>query len=147
MPAIRRHRLVEVFLVRIMGYDWAEAHDLADTFERGVDDALEDRIDEMTGHPTRCPHGDPIPSKDGVMPLVDDIELVALPSGQEGVLSRVRTHDPDKLRYLASIGLVPGVHFSLMSCAPFNGPMRLIYGDRDEVLGYELAKALRVERI
>ena len=59
----------------------------------------------------------------------------------------IRTHDPAKLRYLASIGLVPGLRFSLRSCAPFNGPLRLFYEGRDEVLGAELAASIWVERL
>lgn len=146
LPAIRRHRLVEVFLVKVMGYDWSETHGVADTFELGVDQALEDRIDALTGHPTRCPHGDPIPSREGVIERLDDFSLIQLGSGEAGLISRVRTHDPARLRYLGSIGLVPGTAFSLRSCAPFNGPLRLTYADRDEVLGYELASAIWVQR-
>lgn len=147
MPAIRRHRLVEVFLVEVMGYDWSETHELAETFEQGVDEVLEARIDALTGHPTRCPHGDPIPTVDGHMPVLADLSLVHLRSGERGVVSRVRTHDPDRLRYLGSIGLVPGTRFDLRSCAPFNGPLRLMYGHQDEVLGYELASAIWVTRL
>lgn len=146
LPAIRRHRLIEVFLVKVMGYDWAETHDLADTLELGVDQTLEDRIDSLTGHPTRCPHGEPIPSRDGIMPPLSDVSLIELKSGEAGAISRVRTHEPDKLRYLASIGLVPGVAFKLRSCAPFNGPLRLWYDGQDEVLGYDLAASLWVDR-
>jgi len=147
LPAIRRHRLIEVFLVRVMGFDWAETHELADTMELGVDEALEDRMDALAGFPTRCPHGEPIPTRDGVMPPLDDVSLITLRSGEHGSISRVRTADPAKLRYLASIGLVPGVAFNLRSCAPFNGPLRLWYDGQDEVLGYELAAALWVDRI
>jgi DtxR family Mn-dependent transcriptional regulator len=146
LPAIRRHRLIEVFLVKVMGYDWSEIHDLADVFEQGVDQTIEDRIDQLTGQPTRCPHGDPIPTRDGHMPVLADQSLVELRSGEHGRISRVRTHDPAKLRYLASIGLVPGLSFSLRSCAPFNGPLRLFYEGRDEVLGAELAASIWVER-
>ena len=63
MPALRRHRLTEVFLVRVMGYDWAAAHELADVFEKGLNEELEERAFELAGRPTRCPHGEPIPSK------------------------------------------------------------------------------------
>src|SRR5215216_6870200 len=98
MPALRRHRLTEVFLVKVMKYDWASAHELSDVFERGVNDELEDRMDELAGHPTRCPHGEPIPSKDGVMPEVVDKPLVDVPSGSDCIISRVRTHDMEKLR-------------------------------------------------
>lgn len=147
LPAIRRHRLVEVFLVKVMGYDWSETHGVADTFEQGVDQALEDRIDALTGHPTRCPHGDPIPSREGVIERLDDFSLVKLASGETGVISRVRTHDPARLRYLGSIGLRPGTAFSLRSCAPFNGPLRLTYAGHDEVLGHDLAASIWVQRV
>lgn len=147
MPALRRHRLAEVYLVRMMGYDWATAHELADVFEQGINQELEDRIDEMTGYPKRCPHGEPIPSKTGQMPIVDDMPLVEVPSGSDGVISRVRTHDFDKLRYIASLGLVPGEAFHLLSCAPFKGPLRLQMNRHDHVIGYELAGALWVEVI
>lgn len=145
MPALRRHRLTEVFLVRVMGYDWASAHDLSDVFERGVNDELEDRIDRLTDHPTRCPHGEPIPGRDGVMPRVDDKPLLDVPSGSDCIVSRVRTHDMDKLRYIAELGLVPGVPFHLLSCAPFRGPLRLQMKPQDHIIGYELAATLWVE--
>lgn len=145
MPALRRHRLVEVFLVRSLQYDWAAAHELADVFERGVNAEIEDRIDALMGHPTRCPHGEPIPSKNGVMPALNDTMLVNVPSGSECVVSRVRTHDPDKLRYIAELGLLPGLPFHLLSCAPFKGPLRLQMKPQDHVISYELAQLLWVE--
>ena len=148
MPALRRHRLTEVFLVRVMGYDWATAHELADVFELGVNEEIEDRMDEMTGHPQRCPHGEPIPSKAGVMPVVDDDPLVDVPSGSECLISRVRTHDLDKLRYIAQLGLVPGAALHMLSCAPFRGPLRLMLQPAEEhVVGYELAQSLWVETV
>jgi len=145
MPSLRRHRLTEVFLVKVMKYDWASAHELSDVFERGVNDELEDRMDELAGHPTRCPHGEPIPSKTGIMPQVKDEPLVNVPSGSECIVSRVRTHDSDKLRYIAEIGLVPGKQFHLLSCAPFKGPLRLEMKPHDHIIGYELSQSLWVE--
>jgi DtxR family Mn-dependent transcriptional regulator len=145
MPALRRHRLVEIFLVKVMQYGWDEAHDLSDQFALGVNDAIEDRIDEITGYPKRCPHGEPIPSKDGVMPVVNDMPLLDVPSGSDCVISRVRTHDEEKLRYIAELGLVPGVPFHLFSCAPFKGPLRLQMKPHDHLIGHELAASLWVE--
>jgi DtxR family Mn-dependent transcriptional regulator len=145
MPSLRRHRLTEVFLVKVMKYDWASAHELSDVFERGVNDELEERMDELAGHPTRCPHGEPIPSKDGIMPKVKDEALIGVPSGSDCVISRVRTHDADKLRYIAEIGLVPGKPFHLFSCAPFKGPLRLQMKPQDHLIGYELASSIWVE--
>lgn len=147
MPSLRRHRLSEVFLVQVMGYDWASAHDLTDLFERGINDELEDRMAELTGNPTRCPHGEPIPSKDGVIEFPDDKPLVEQEIGENFRLSRVRTHDMDKLRYIAKLGLTPGVEFSLVSRAPFRGPLRLQMERSDQVIGYELAASLWVESI
>lgn len=145
MPALRRHRLTEVFLVQIMKYDWAAAHELSDVFERGVNEELEERMDHLTGHPTRCPHGEPIPSKAGVMPVVKDMPLIDAPSGSDCVISRVRTHNMEKLNYIGELGLVPGTPFHLLSCAPFKGPLRLQMKPQDHVIGYELAVSLWVE--
>lgn len=147
MPALRRHRLVEVFLVRSMQYDWAAAHELADVFEQGVNEEIEDKIDELMGHPKSCPHGEPIPSKDGVMPKLSDKMLIDVPSGSDCQISRVRTHESDKLRYIAELGLLPGVSFHLLSCAPFRGPLRLVINPLDHVISYELAKLLWVDVI
>ncbi len=145
MPALRRHRLTEVFLVKIMKYDWASAHELSDVFERGVNDELEDRMDELAGHPTRCPHGEPIPSKDGVIPVVKDEPLVNVPSGSDCVVSRVRTHEAGKLRYIAELGLTPGTAFHLLSCAPYQGPLRLQMKAQDHIIGHEISKSIWVE--
>ena len=145
MPSLRRHRLTEVFLVKVMGYDWAAAHELSDVFERGINDEIEDRVFELAGRPTRCPHGEPIPSKDGVMPIVKDEPLVIVPSESDCIVSRVRTHNPDKLRYIAELGLVPGISFHLLSCAPFQGPLRLQMKPHDHIIGYELSQSIWVE--
>lgn len=145
MPALRRHRLTEVFLVKVMNYDWASAHELSDVFERGVNDEIEDRMDELAGHPTRCPHGEPIPSKDGVMPPIQDMPLVDVPSGSDCVVSRVRTHNMEELHYIAELGLIPGTPFHLLSCAPFKGPLRLQMKPQDHIIGYELSQSIWVE--
>ena len=79
------------------------------------------------------------------MPVVNDVPLLEVPSGSDCVISRVRTHDEDKLRYFAELGLVPGVPFHLFSCAPFKGPLRLLAKPHDHLIGHELAGALWVE--
>lgn len=145
MPSLRRHRLTEVFLVKVMQYDWASAHELSDVFERGVNDEIEDRMFELAGRPTRCPHGEPIPSREGIMPEVRDEPLVDVPSGSDCIVSRVRTHDMDKLRYIAEVGLMPGTPFHLLSCAPFKGPLRLEMKPHDHIIGYELSQSIWVE--
>lgn len=147
MPALRRHRLSEVFLVEVLGYDWAKAHELTDRFELGLNDEIEERIDELTGHPTRCPHGEPIPNKAGEIVFPEDAPLVEQEGGTAWRLSRVRTHEQDKLRYIANLGLTPGVEFTLISKAPFRGPLRLKFERHEQVIGYELASSMWVEGV
>jgi DtxR family Mn-dependent transcriptional regulator len=142
LRSIRRHRLIEVFLVRVMGFGWHEVHALSDIFEEGINDVLEDRMDEVAGHPTRCPHGEPIPTRDGVMPALADTSLIGLNPGAVGEISRVRTEDSEKLRYLGELGLVPGVTLHLHARAPFNGPLRVLADHQEHVLGHELAAAI-----
>ncbi len=141
---VRRHRILEVFLVNVMGFAWHEVHDHAEGLGAGLNDALTDRMDEMTGHPTRCPHGEPIPDQDGRLPEINDMCIVNLGVGHKGAISRVRTHEPEKLEYIASLGLIPGTEFEIIGRAPFNGPMRLRVGRDEVVIGYELMKSLWV---
>ncbi len=141
---LRRHRILEVFLVQIMDFSWDEAHEHADMLGQGLNDALTERMAEMTGEPQRCPHGEPIPDREGNLPPVNDIALINLGVGTKGVVSRVRTHDPERLKYFHSLRLVPGQEFAIIGRAPFNGPMRLRV-ERDEVvLGVELTQQLWV---
>lgn len=142
---LRRHRILEVFLVNVMGFTWDEAHEHADQMGKGLNDTITQRMAEMTNHPTRCPHGEPIPDDEGKLPDVKDVCIMNLGVGHVGMISRVRTHDPERLKYFKSLGLVPGADFEIMGRAPFNGPMRLRVGRDDVVLGIELTKSLWVE--
>lgn len=141
---IRRHRLVEVFLVKVMKFGWHEVHDQADDLGAVISDAVVERMDRMAGHPRRCPHGEPIPTAEGRMPRVHDTPLNETDPGSDLVISRVNTHDMDKLAYLGQLGLTPGRRFTLISRAPFNGPIQLQLDDQALVIGHELAGVLRV---
>jgi DtxR family Mn-dependent transcriptional regulator len=143
---LRRHRILEVFMVDVMGFTWDEVHEHADQLGQGLNDVITARMAEMTDHPRRCPHGEPIPDEQGNLPPVDDICIINLGVGHEGVVSRVRTHEPERLQYFASLGLVPGAAFSIVGRAPFNGPMRLQVGREELVIGVELTKSLWVTK-
>ena len=143
---IRRHRILEVYLVNIMKFTWDEAHEHAEDLGKGLNDKIVERMAHMTNHPSRCPHGEPIPDEQGNLPKIIDVCIMNLGVGYQGTVSRVRTHDPERLKYFSSLGLVPGASFEIVGRAPFNGPMRLRVGRDDVVLGVELTKSLWVSR-
>jgi DtxR family transcriptional regulator, Mn-dependent transcriptional regulator len=143
---IRRHRLTEVFLVKVMGFGWHEVHDEADSIGAVINERIASRMEAMADFPKRCPHGEPIPTADGVMPEVEDQPLSNVGAPAELSVSRVNTHDPEILKYLASLNLVPGQTIKLVSRAPFSGPLRLRVGSQEQVIGNELAKVLRVSK-
>jgi DtxR family Mn-dependent transcriptional regulator len=145
LRSIRRHRLLEVFLVKVMGFGWDEVHEEAHGLQLTITEAFEDRMDAVSGFPSHCPHGDPIPTKDGRIASTHDQPLIELEVGSAAVLRRVKTDEGDKLRYLAELGLVPGARLKVLNRAPFNGPLRIQANEREHVLGTELAKVLRVE--
>ncbi|MBZ0295955.1 MAG: metal-dependent transcriptional regulator [Anaerolineae bacterium] len=146
LMSIRRHRLVERFLVDVMSFGWHEVHDTADELGVVVSDHVVNRMEKIAGFPRRCPHGEPIPTAGGFMPRVKDYPLseIHLEPERELVISRVATHDDKKLHYLDTLGLKPGVRFNLISRAPFKGPLQLKFGDEVQVIGHELAGVLRV---
>jgi DtxR family Mn-dependent transcriptional regulator len=146
LRTIRYHRLAEAFLVRVMGYGWHEAHDLADALAEIADETFVERMDDKAGHPRRCPHGEPIPTADGEMPNIDDGPLSDISEGETVIVSRVKTRDPDRLQYFARVGLVPEARFRLEARAPFGGAVRLRIGTEECVLGTELVDALYVTR-
>jgi DtxR family Mn-dependent transcriptional regulator len=147
LRVIRSHRLAEAFLVRVMDYGWHEAHDMADALALAADDAFITRMDAKAGHPTRCPHGEPIPTADGVMPELDDVPLTELHQGDESRISRVKVRAEEKLIYLEQVGLVPEAWLKVVSRAPFDGPIGLRLEGREVVVGWELSQQLRVQRV
>ncbi len=144
LKAIRRHRLAEIFLVRVMGFQWHEVHDEADELGPVMSDQLAARMEEMAGFPKRCPHGEPIPTPTGQIERIHDVPLSQITPPSELIVSRVKTHDAEKLMYIAELGLLPETKLTLLSRAPFNGPMRLRINGYEQVIGAELADILRV---
>jgi DtxR family transcriptional regulator, Mn-dependent transcriptional regulator len=143
---IRRHRIVERFLVDVMRFGWHEVHEVADRMGANVSDAVVARMEQMLNYPRRCPHGEPIPNADGVMPLVEDVLLTAAQVGQSYAISRVRSHDAEMLHYLDSLGVVPGALVTVVQRAPFSGPLQLQVQNQEATafIGHELAQAVRV---
>lgn len=109
LHVLRRHRLIEQFLVEVLGYDWSEVHDEAEQMEHVVSDLLLERIDLYLGHPTEDPHGDPIPSAEGELVHGVVETLVECPLDEEVTVARISDQDADFLNYISGAGLNPGV--------------------------------------
>jgi DtxR family Mn-dependent transcriptional regulator len=105
---LRRHRLVELFLVQVMGMSWAEVHDEAEQLEHVVSERLIERIDRMLGHPTHDPHGDPIPAADGTIEPRQLDNLLTCPVGRPLKVTRITDQDPVFLRFIEDNHLKPG---------------------------------------
>ena len=109
LHVLRRHRLVEQFLVEIVGFDWSEVHEEAEQLEHVVSERLLDRIDALLGHPTEDPHGDPIPSATGEFDRSQLGSLVNCALDTELTVARISDQDTEFLNYVALSGLNPGV--------------------------------------
>jgi DtxR family Mn-dependent transcriptional regulator len=105
LAMVRRHRLMETFLVQELGYSWDEVHDEAEILEHAVSDRMLDRIDAKLGYPTRDPHGDPIPAADGQVPTPPARQLSACQDGDAGTVARISDADPEMLRYFDTVGI------------------------------------------
>jgi len=105
LQMVRRHRLIETWLVEQQGYRWDEVHEEAEILEHSMSDRLVDSIDDQLGNPTRDPHGDPIPSRDGTLNRPDAVVLEQLAVGSSGTVARISDRDPLLLRYLESEGV------------------------------------------
>ena len=105
---VRRHRLIELFLVKVIGMSWAEVHDEAERLEHAVSERLIERIDEMLGRPDVDPHGDPIPSAEGRLPRLEHDDLLSAPERVPLVVTRVTDQDPEFLRFVEQQRLIPG---------------------------------------
>lgn len=147
LAVVRRHRLLETFLNRFLDVPWDEVHAEAELLEHALSARLEDRIDAALGHPDRDPHGDPIPPKSGPHQESWHTPLDAAVPGERFVVERVSDRDSEALRYLAELGIVPGVTLTVEERAPFGGPLWVTHGADRHALGTVLVRLLhgRVE--
>jgi len=146
LEVIRHHRLVELYLIEALGFGWDEVHEQADILEHVISEKLEDRMAAALNFPSFDPHGDPIPSREGLMVEDETIDLSVLPENTEAVVSRVPGNvDGDFLRYIAQLGLVPGNEVTVVERAPFDGPLTVEAGGQIQVVGYKIASTIWVE--
>lgn len=143
----RRHRLLERFLVDILGVDKEKSHEEACRLEHMISEESERRISEMMNHPTTCPDGDPIPNMEEICKLPHDKESVALSDleeGSEGTISHLRCEDSQKIRRIISMGFVPQRKLAIEERLPMNGPVLVRVGDSRVALAKDYADLVYV---
>jgi len=141
---VRRHRLIETFLVEQLGYGWDEVHDEAEVLEHAVSDGLIERIDRRLGFPARDPHGDPIPTSDGQPRRPDAVPLLSAPTGVEVVVARISDADPAILRYLDELRIGLDTALTVDEHREYAGDVTVRTADATIVLGATAAAAVWV---
>ncbi len=144
LEVVRHHRLLELYLVEALGYSWDEVHEEAEVLEHYLSQKLEARIAAHLGHPDFDPHGDPIPTLEGALPSTSDQRLADLPVGTHAQVVRVADQHTERLRYLASLGLVPGATLVVTALAPFDGPISVTVAGVVQPLDRRLARMIYV---
>ncbi len=140
LRVVRRHRLLETFLVRVLDIPWDEVHAEAELLEHALSDRLEQRIDAALDHPTHDPHGDPIPPRHGRHTEDWGQPLDGAAAGDRFRIERVSDRDSDSLRYLGALGMVPGAVVNVEEQAPFGGPRWVLIDGQRHALGAPLTR-------
>ncbi len=144
MELLRHQRLLELFLAATLDMSWEQVHEEAEHLAPFISEDLEERIAARLGHPTRDQHGDPIPSREGLVDLADDIPLNALEVGMQAKVVRVPDEDPALLRYLGTLGLVPGVWITIETRTPYGDILTVRVGEASHPLAGEIAKRISI---
>jgi DtxR family transcriptional regulator, Mn-dependent transcriptional regulator len=145
LRVIRRHRLIEVWLHQVMKFDLNEIHARATAMQSLMDQTLEDKFDEILGHPKYDPHGQPIPGKNATWLKLTDSPLLDLTPGTIGKVSRITTDDKELLRYLAKLGIRIGEKVIFHHLSPFEGPVSVQVGDKTHHIGRKVAATIYLE--
>ena len=146
LRVIRRHRLIETFLVEVLGYSWDMVHEEACELEHVVTDIFEARIASVLGNPRFSPHGEPIPEVDLSMPAQFTTKLGSLLPGQKAIIQQVPDSDPELLRYLRTIAIVPQKELVVLNRSNFDGNLTLSLQGQSEniILGPVITKKIFV---
>ncbi|MEO8192947.1 MAG: metal-dependent transcriptional regulator [Gemmatimonadales bacterium] len=145
LRTIRRHRVIEAYLSRALAYPWDRVHDEAERLEHAASDELVDRMATAIGEPAVDPHGAPIPSREGLVDETIYLSLADLGAGYGARVVRVSDDDPEMLRYLAELAIVPGAEIVVISRAPYEGPITLRVAGNLLSIGPALASQVMVE--
>jgi DtxR family Mn-dependent transcriptional regulator len=147
LEVIRHHRLLELYLLEVMGYSWDEVHDEAENLEHHISEQFEEKIAGMLNDPTHDPHGDPIPTKDGMIPEMEGRSLIEGKVQHPYIIVRVNDQSPEPLRYLEKEGLMPGVRLIIKEKTPLNDTITIVIDGREKVLGRKLGRAIMISSL
>ncbi len=148
LEVLRHHRLLELYLSEILGFDLDKVDEEADRLEHVISEEFEDKIDRMLGYPTVDPHGAPIPRKDGSIEYDHYLCLADIQAGANVRVRQVSDQSAEMLRYMATMGIKPNVEIEVVSRAPFNGPLEIVVnGEAAYSLGLEVAAHIYVSSL
>lgn len=145
LEMVRKHRLSERFLTDVLGLPWDKVHDEACKLEHVFSDEVEEGLDRLLENPKTCPHGHPIPAKDGTYAEEATRPLAELDAGDEAIIVKISEEEPKMLQYLATLGLLPQVCLRVREVAPFKGPLLIQVGRAQYALGREVASKIEVK--
>jgi DtxR family Mn-dependent transcriptional regulator len=141
---LRKHRIIETFLVRMAGYSLDELHAEACRLEHAISERLVDQLETMLGYPQVDPHGHPIPTPEGVIPTIETRPLADVSPGERVRVALVNDWNQEQLSYLQGLGLTPGTEAVIERVAPFDGPVTLRIGERTVAIGRRIARRIGV---
>jgi len=144
LQVLRKHRLIETFLVKVLHFSIDEVNDEACRLEHAVSDRFMDAIDNMLGHPEIDPHGHPIPSDTGAIAVFEYQPLTDVPAGTIVSVQQVNDRNREQLHYLQELGIIPGAEMTVTSIAPFDGPISLTINKAHVTLSPGVARSVRV---
>ena len=143
---VRRHRLIETFLIEYLDYTWDEVHEEAEALEHAISDGFTERLAERLGHPTHDPHGDPIPTRRGGLPRTPDVALDELEVGDRLRVARLRTQDASLLAHLDAVRIRPGQTVTVARRTPEAGVLHVLVDGHEAVLSQAVAAVVRGAR-
>lgn len=145
LETIRHHRLVELYLMRELGYGWDEVHEEAEQLEHVLTEKLAERMAAVLGDPAFDPHGEPIPGRDGSLVRPPTRPMSDLGQGAVATVSRIGDDtNVELLRYLDELGIRPGTEFTLLETAPFEGPLTIEVDAQPKIVGRKAANSIYV---
>ncbi len=147
LKVLRRHRLAEQLLTKVVGMKWSEVHEIACRLEHAMTDDLTAALGKMLGNPKTCPHGNPIPDESGRLHEKKSEPLSSLKPREKAVLVKITEEKSEMLRYLASLGLMPGAIVEVQEKAPFEGPMIVKVMGATYAIGRNVASVVEARRV